>query len=210
MIKYWDKKMDELKSLRDACEKNYRKRKTKQGNTYKVHSPRWNRFNHALDKAYHKRREQLKTALYTISHELYRRYDLVIVGDYTPTNSTAPFNHMKRRMLNQEKIGEFRHIAEWVAVKLEKYYLLANEHNTTKECCVCGHEEKKDPSIRSFVCVQCGNEFMRDTNSSVNIGRKMGFSLDLQKYKHKLKSFTHIGEARYGKPVLWIENKNNL
>jgi putative transposase len=207
MIKYWDKKIDEIKSHRDVCEKKYRNRKTKHGNSYTVHSPRWNRLNHVLNKAYHKRREQIKTALYTTTHELFRRYDLVIVGNYTPTNGTAPFDHMKRSMLNQEKMGEFRKIVEWVAAKLGKYYLLANERNTTKDCCVCGHQEKKDPSIRHFVCMNCGTEMMRDSNSSVNIGKKVGFLLDVQKYKHNLKNFTHKGKVLYGQSIYWFENK---
>src|SRR4051812_25454590 len=174
MIKYWDKKIDEMKSLRDVCEKKYRKRKTKHGNSYTVQSPRWNRLNRALTIAYNKRREQIKTSLYSIAHALYRRYDLVMIGDYTPTNGTAPFDHMKRSMLNQEKIGEFRRILEWVAAKRQKYYLMANERNTTKECCVCGHMEKKEPDVRSFICIECGTEMLRDANSSVNIGKKVG------------------------------------
>ncbi|MEY2193281.1 zinc ribbon domain-containing protein [Neobacillus sp. BF23-41] len=129
------------------------------------------------------------------------------MGDYTPTNGTAPFDQMKRSMLNQEKMGEFRTILEWVAEKLEKYYLLANEKNTTKDCCVCGHQEKKDPSIRRFDCMICGTEVMRDSNASVNIGKKVGFSLDVQKYKHKLKNFTHKGKVVYGQSIYWIENK---
>ena len=67
--------------------------------------------------------------MYSIAHALYRRYDLVMIGDYTPTNGTAPFDHMKRSMLNQEKIGEFRRILEWVAAKRQKYYVMANERN---------------------------------------------------------------------------------
>ena len=207
MIKYWDKKIDEMKSLRDVCEKKYRKRKTKYGNSYTVQSPRWNRLNDALNIAYNKRREQIKTALYSIAHALYRRYDLVMIGDYTPTNGTAPFDHMKRSMLNQEKIGELRRILEWVAAKRQKYYVMANERNTTKECCVCGHMEKKEPDVRSFICIECGTEMMRDTNSSVNIGKKVGYLLDIHQYKHKLKTFTHTGEAPFGKPVSWLKNK---
>ena len=113
---------------------------------------------------------------------------------------------MKRSMLNQEKIGEFRIILEWVANKLQKHYLLANEHNTTKECCVCGHMEKKEPNIRSFVCVSCRTEILRDNNSAVNIGKKVGCSLPVPAYKQKLNSFTYTGEAKFGQKVVWLEN----
>lgn len=144
--------------------------------------------------------------MYSIAHELYRRYDLVLIGDYTPTNGTAPFKNMKRSMLNQEKIGEFRDILEWVAVKKEKYYKMVNERNTTKECCVCGHKEKKPPDVRKFTCVSCGTTILRDSNASVNIGKKEGYSFDINKLKHKLSSFTWRGSMPFGQKILWIKN----
>ena len=206
MVKYWDNVIDDLKSKRDRCQKNYRKRKTENGTTYTVHSPRWNRLNHALEIAYNKRREQIKTALYSIAHTLYQDYDLVLIGDYVPTNGTAPFSNMKRSMLNQEHIGKFRRILEWVAEKEDKFYLKVNEYNTTKECCVCGNKEKKSPEIREFTCKKCNTTIMRDSNSAVNIAKKADFHLDMEKYKHKLEMFTYTGKALYGRKVQLILN----
>ena len=206
MVKYWDKTIDNLKSKRDICQKNYRKRKTENGTKYTVHSPRWNRINHALNMAYNKRREQIKTALYSISHELYKKYDLVIIGDYTPTNGTAPFKNMKRSMLNQEQIGSFRKTLKWVAEKEGKYYLMVNEKNTTKDCCVCGHQEKKSPEIREFTCKNCNTTIMRDSNSAINIAKKANYYLDIEKYKNKLSVFTHTGEALYGRKAQIVLN----
>ena len=206
MVKYWDKVIDNLKSKRDVCQKNYRKRKTKNGTKYTVYSPRWNRVNHALNIAYNKRREQIKTALYSISHELYKKYDLVIIGNYTPTNGTAPFKNMKRSMLNQEQIGSFRKTLKWVAEKEDKYYLMVNEKNTTKDCCICGHQEKKSPEIREFTCKSCNTTIMRDSNSAVNIAKKANYYLDIEKYKNKLSIFTHTGEALYGRRAQIVLN----
>ena len=206
MVKYWDKVIDNLKSKRDVCQKNYRKRKTENGTKYTVHSPRWNRINHALNIAYNKRREQIKTALYSISHELYKKYDLVIIGDYTPTNGTAKFKNMKRSMLNQEQIGSFRKTLKWVAEKEGKYYLMVNEKNTTKDCCICGHQEKKSPEIREFICKNCNTTIMRDSNSAVNIAKKANYYLDVEKYKDKLSIFTYTGEALYGRRAQIISN----
>lgn len=205
VIKYWDKKIDELKSLRDQCEKIYRKKKTEHGNTYTVHSPRWNKINNALNKAYHCRREQIKTMMFTIAHALYQRYDVVLIGDYTPNNGTAPFDSMKRSMLNQETIGSFRKILEWVSKKYEKHYKKVNERNTTKECCVCGHQEKKAPSVREFTCKTCNAKMMRDNNASINIAKKEGFILD-KKYIKNLATFTHTGYVPVGQKVVWIKN----
>lgn len=184
----------------------YKKRKTENGTKYTVHSPRWNRINHALNIAYNKRREQIKTALYSISHELYKKYDLVIIGDYTPTNGTAKFKNMKRSMLNQEQIGSFRKTLKWVSEKEGKYYLMVNEKNTTKDCCICGHQEKKSPEIREFICKNCNTTIMRDSNSAVNIAKKANYYLDVEKYKDKLSVFTHTGEALYGRRAQIILN----
>ncbi len=46
------------------------------------------------------------------------------------------------------------------------------EKNTTKECCICGHEEKKEPEVRKFICAKCGTNLSRDINSAVNIAKK--------------------------------------
>ena len=201
LIKYWDKVIDELKSKRDKCEKQYRKRKTEQGVSYTVHSPRWNRVNQALMRAYGKRREQIKTALYTIAHWLYREYDLVLIGDYVPTNETARYQTMKRSMLNQEEIGQFRRTLKWVAEKEERYFLEVNEKNTTKECCICGDMETKGPEVREFICKKCGTKLKRDINSAVNIGKKAGYCLDMETYKEKWSAFSYQGSMPYGRKV---------
>lgn len=197
LVKYWDRKIDELKSLRDKCKKNYRKRTTKHGNPYTVYSPRWNKINKALNKAYHCRREQMKTTMYTIANELYKQYDVVIMGDYVPSNDTAPLDHMKRSMLNQEVIGSFRKILKWVAEKKNKHFFLVDERDTTKTCCVCGHKEKKVPSVRVFTCVPCKTTLMRDNNASVNIAKKERFFLQ-ETYFSKLSTFTRAGYVPVG------------
>ena len=201
MIKYWDTRIDILKSKREVCEKNYRKRKSKQGGSYTVHSPRWNRINEALNKAYQKRREQIKTALYTIAHWLYRKYEVVMIGDYVPTNETAAYKTMKRSMLNQEELGKFRKILKWVAEKEGKYFIEVNEKNTTKECCICGDMEKKEPNMREFTCKNCGTKLKRDINSAVNIGKKAGYCLTVEQYKEHWSGFLYQGTLRYGRKV---------
>ena len=152
-----------------------------------------------MEAAYDARREQIKSALYSISHVLYDEYDLVCIGDYTPTNETAQYDTMKRSMLNQEQIGSFRRTLEWVATKRGKFYLLIDEHNTTKECCNCGYEEKKDPNVREYTCPKCGTKVKRDSGSAVNIGKKAKRHFDMGKYKNNLSNFTHNGKVLYSR-----------
>ena len=154
---YFDSKIDHLKSKRDHCKK---------------YSNRWKKRNQALDRLYHRRREQIKSMCYTVSNYLAKHYDQVVIGDYTPSLVTANQKTMHRSMLNQSIIGQFRKICEWVMMRSGKQYLKIDEYNTTKACCICHHLEKKDPTIRDFICTNCHRQLSRDINSSVNIAKK--------------------------------------
>ncbi|MDQ0246051.1 putative transposase [Bacillus fengqiuensis] len=171
MLKYWDKRIDELKSKRDKCVKESKLVITPHTDYWKP-SNRWKRLNHALEKAYLKRREQIKLVLYRYAHFFSRKYDGIYIGDYVPTPDLAKYKTMKRAMLNQTPVGEFRHVLKWVQEKNHKYYEKVEERDTTKTCCVCDHQEKKDPTIRIFTCVKCGTTLSRDISSAVNIGKK--------------------------------------
>jgi len=173
-LKYWDIVIDELKSKRDKALRKSKKRQSKGGKTYYLPSKRWKRLNDALNKAYHRRREQIKQAMYAIANELANRYDYVAIGDYTPSTDTAIYDTMHRSMLNQEVIGQFRKILLWVFERSNKHGVIVDEKNTTTECCICSYKEKKAPSIREFICISCGTKISRDINSAVNIAKKVG------------------------------------
>lgn len=171
-IKYWDKVIDEIKSKRDLCSRKSKLIETETGKTYYLPSKRWTKLNNALDNAYHKRREQIKSSCYSIANWIAKNYDYVAIGDYTPTLDTATYDNMHRSMLNQEIIGEFRKILKWVIERSGKHYSKVDEKDTTKTCCICGNKEKKDPQIREFTCQKCKTKLSRDINSSVNIAKK--------------------------------------
>jgi len=171
MLKYWDQRIDEIKSKRDKCEKQSKLVITPYTEYFKP-SNRWERLNRTLEKAYLKRREQIKLLLYRYAHFFSRMYDEIYIGDYVPTPDLAKYKTMKRAMLNQTPIGKFRDTLNWVQEKNNKHYAKVEERNTTKTCCVCQHEEKKEPSIRVFTCVNCGTTLSRDMNAVVNIAEK--------------------------------------
>ncbi len=109
---------------------------------------------------------------YVISNYIAKHYDCVVIGDYAPSIGVAIYKRMHRGMLNQTMIGQFRNILEWVMKRSGKQYIKIDEHNTTKECCICGHNEKKGPHIREFTCKKCNSKLNRDFNSSINIAKK--------------------------------------
>lgn len=175
---YWDKIIDELKAKRDKCRKTYKKQ-SKSGNVRTVHSKKWCRYDRAIRKCEHKRAEQIKQNLFRVANALYDEYDLVLIGDYTPSVEVAKFKGMRRSMLNNTFIGQFRDVCEWVAVKRGKYYRTVSEYHSTKACCVCGHLEAKSPDVREFDCPECGAHIVRDVNAAVNIARNFGLRVSL-------------------------------
>ena len=172
-LKYWDKRIDQLKPKRDKCLRKSKLVQTTYSEYWKP-SRRWEYLNRALERAHLTRREQIKQVLYSYAHYFSKKYDHIVIGDYVPTPDVAKYNSMKRAMLNQTPIGQFRTILEWVQVKSNKHYTKVDETNTTKECCVCGHKEKKEPNVRMFTCKNCKTTIYRDMNSVINIGKKAG------------------------------------
>ena len=128
--------------------------------------------NRALNRAYNSRREQIKSACYSIGNWLAKNYDYVAFGDYTPTIDIAIETNMHRSMLNQSVIGTLRDTVKWVMIRSGKTFSLVDEKHTTSDCSICGYREDKDPCIREFICPKCNNSFNRDINSGVNIAKK--------------------------------------
>lgn len=171
-IKYWDETIDFLKSKRDQYLRKSKKVATENGTEYFLPSKRWERLNRTLNKAYNCRREQIKTASYSIANWAAKNYDYIAFGDYVPSIETALENNMHRSMLNEGIIGKIRTIMEWVMERSGKRFSVVDEKNTTSACCICGHKEKKDPSIRKFTCPRCHSTLNRDINSGINMAKK--------------------------------------
>lgn len=174
-LKIYDKRLDELKSKRDRCQ-----RKAKQmqvldesskpiDKTYWVASKRWNKFNNKIEQLLQKRRDQTKTFLFTTANFLYRQYDCVGIGDYTPQGNgiTTP---MRRAMNNRSLIGRFKEVLSWVAMKSGKTFIEYEEKGTTRTCHCCQHvvEEGLSPNIRQWICPTCQTTHHRDENAAKN------------------------------------------
>ena len=179
-LKAYDRRMDELRALRDHCQ-----RKSQQipvtdeqgqptGKTYWKPSKQWEKRNRVLERALRKRREQTKTFLYTTAHALYAKYDCVGIGDYTP-HGNGITTKMRRAMNNRSLIGRFKEVLSWVACKSGKTFLVYDEKGTTRTCHPCRYvvEGGIPPSIRKWRCPSCSSENDRDENSSKNILRKI-------------------------------------
>ena len=174
-LKAHDRRMDELRSLRDRCQRKSQKMPVvdehgqSTGKTYWKPSKRWGKRNCVLERMLRKRREQTKTFLYTTAHALYAKYDCVGIGDYAP-HGDGITTKMRRAMNNRSLIGRFKEVLSWVACKSGKTFLEYKEKGTTRTChpCGCVVEGGLAPSIRRWRCSSCSSENDRDENAAKN------------------------------------------
>ncbi|WP_049890893.1 RNA-guided endonuclease InsQ/TnpB family protein [Methanohalobium evestigatum] len=195
-IKYWDGVIDDLMSKRDNCKRKSQFIPISETRGYWEPSNNWKRYDKALEKALHTKREQTKLGMFTIANYLCRNYDKILIGDYTPSKEVSPHKKANRSILNQTLIAKLRGTIEWVCDKSGKTFKKVDEKNTTKKCCICEDVEKKDPEVRTFTCKKCGQTLSRDINSAVNIAKKE-MHLSGTDYKANLKEPLYIAYWRY-------------
>ena len=174
-LKVYDKRLDEIKSIRDRCKKRSKLLEVldEEGNPigkqrWKA-SIRWQKIDQAYKRALRKRREQTKTFLYTAANKLYKEYDLVAIGDYTPSGKGIS-KKMSRAMNNRSLIGRFKGVLSWVAVRNGKQYEEFKEKGTTRTCHVCVKvvTEGISPDKRMWTCKKCKTDHIRDENAAIN------------------------------------------
>lgn len=179
-LKNYDKRVDELKSKRDNCNKKSKKVSVTDaegiptGKEFYLPSKNWTKYDQALRKALHKRREQTKTFMFTSAHRLFKNYDCIGIGDYTP-NGEGITTPMRRAMNNRSLIGRWKNTLSWVARKSGKTFIEFDEKGTTRTCHHCLHVEEHGISVtlRQWQCVQCQTEHIRDENAAINGLRKI-------------------------------------
>lgn len=178
-LKLYDKRIDELRSLRDRCLK---KSKTititdSEGHPIKerkIPSKRWQKYNRALEKARHKRQEQTKTFVYTLAHQICKIYDTIGVGNYTPKGNGITTT-MRRAMNNRSLIGRFKQALQWVTIKSGKTFIEYDEQGTTRTCHSCSAAllSGLHPKVRDWECPSCYIHHVRDENAAINGLRKV-------------------------------------
>jgi putative transposase len=186
-LKIYDKRLDELKSKRDRCNKKSKKipvldqRGNPTGKEYFQPSKRWKKYDCALKSALHKRREQTKTFMFTSAHHLFREYDCIGIGDYTPQGGGVTAS-MRRAMNNRSLMRRWKKTLAWVGRKSGKSFIEFEEKGTTRTCHHCLHvEEKGIPvALREWECLQCQTVHIRDENAAINGLRKIWGDLSLK------------------------------
>jgi len=174
-IKDIDRRIDRLRSKRDNCQRKSKlvEFKRDDGSTHRHWEPsrRWRRFDTALKRAEEMARDQIKRHLFGVGNLLYRHYDVVGIGDYTPENEDTGLGKKANRTIrNRRYLGKFREIMTWLAVRSGKSFYVQDEKGTTRTCSTCNFvvESGIHPSIREWTCEGCGVVHDRDENASQN------------------------------------------
>jgi putative transposase len=174
-LRIYDQRLDELKSKRDRCNKKSKlapvldEKGTPTGKEFYIPSKQWKKYDHALRCLLRKRREQTKTFMFTSAHRLFREYDCIGIGDYTP-NGEGITRPMRRAMNNRSLIGRWKKTLSWVARKSGKTFIEFDEKGTTRTCSHCLWIEKEGihVSLRQWQCPQCKTTHIRDENAAIN------------------------------------------
>ncbi|HXW60795.1 MAG TPA: transposase [Myxococcota bacterium] len=166
-LKNYEKRFDELKSKRDRCKRKSQliEVKNAEGEIIKSYwkaSRRYERYQRVLERARAKRRDQIKTYRYSVANALYKHYDLVTIGDYTPHGGGIS-KKMRRAMNNQSTIGKFKKTLSWCAEKAGKKFSIWNEKGSTQTCHACLKIVPKglSPNIREWTCAHCKTHHYR-------------------------------------------------
>jgi putative transposase len=154
--KFSDKRIDELKSLRDTKKKNSRKSK---------------QINKKLKKVYSKKKTQTNLTLQKVTKDLSNENKTILVGELTnlKKNIKSNFRSLNRQMQNNWNLQTFTHLLEYKCKLKGNQVVKVNEAWTSKTCCKCDTiNHDLDLSDRQYIC-DCGNNINRDINGAINI-----------------------------------------
>lgn len=155
--KYYDKRIDEIKS----------KIKTK-----KKGSLKWKKLNKKKINLYRKRDKQNKLALHKLSKEIAKLDRDIIIGELTnlKRNTLSEYKQQNRECQNNWQLITFVNQLEYKCKKYGRKLTKVNEAWTSKTCFNCGTiDYDLTPSKRVYKCENCGMVIDRDVNGSINI-----------------------------------------
>ena len=115
-----------------------------------------------------------KDDLHKLSDSLVKEHGMIVVGDVGGQKLCK--TKMAKSVLDASW-SSFRTMLEYKAIRRHGYYVVVNEHNTTRTCSSCESIPASAPkgvkglSIRAWVCSECKSVHDRDINAALNILR---------------------------------------
>lgn len=177
--KYWENKINEVKSKRDHC-----KHPSKKHPKFNK-SKRYVFYDNKLKKMIRKKSNQYKNFQHELSKKIVEntKANTIIVGDLdvkqmgkkkkgTGVGRKTKANKTLNRRILSGSLSRFTEFLTYKAENIGKRVIKIDESNTSKECCLCGSKKKMTLDKRIYMCDKCGNIMNRDENSAVNIMKR--------------------------------------
>ncbi|MFZ1830057.1 MAG: transposase, partial [Candidatus Competibacteraceae bacterium] len=102
-----------------------------------------------------------------------RSQSAISLEDLKHIRARAKANKEQRRRLHNWGFAELRGFIEYKARLSGVPVFVIDPRNTSRQCSVCGHIDKKNrPNQSVFRCVACGHEANADCNAALNIGSR--------------------------------------
>ena len=148
--KYFDPRIDALKSKRDHLKKGSRKHK---------------HLSLIIRKLCKLRSNKMKNDLHHISKDLSSTCDVVCVENLHAKSMSKTPATGRNKSIRNAYWGMF---VAMLMYKVKKVFLV-NPKNTSKSCCYCQSVQSLNIKQRTYKCPHCGIEIDRDHNAALNI-----------------------------------------
>jgi len=156
--KYYDKRIDELKSLRDTKIKG---------------SKRHRKLNTKIKYLYNRRKTQTNLILHGLSKDLVSLNSDIVIGELTNLKQNIVKENNKklnRVMQNNWNLITFVNLLEYKQKLIGNKLTKVNEAWTSKTCNKCNSiNHGLSLNNRTYKCEHCGEEIDRDLNGAINI-----------------------------------------
>lgn len=154
--KFYDRKLDNIRSLRSSCTK---------------FSRRWRKLTGAYQRVSEKKTNVVNDFLHKESFKLTHQFveSTIVVGDLKPyVWKKSRKKGLNRSVQNNWYISRFYGMMEYKSKLMGKNFVRINEAYTSKACSSCGKIHDM-PLWRRMMNCECGNNQDRDINSAINI-----------------------------------------
>jgi len=174
--KYYNPKIDSLKSRRDHC-----KHPSREHPNFKK-SRKYIYYDNKIKKMSRKRSNKIKYFQHFLSNIIVKntRANTIIVGDLNikpmskkKKGSGNSKENKKNKTINRRNLsgslGRFTEFLTYKAERIGKRVIKIDESYTSIVCCTCGSKKKMSLDKREYICDECENIMNRDENSARNI-----------------------------------------
>lgn len=153
--KYWNKKLDQIRSMRDKKKKGSR---------------RYKKLTQRLNKTYDKRRKQQEHFLHSVTKYIIQDNKTIVIGDLSQEQmiKSSDIKKLNRSIKENWGLGKFKAYLIYKAKLHDVEIVKINEAYTSKTCSNCGNQHDMPLSNRVCRC-ECGMTLDRDINSAINI-----------------------------------------